>query len=113
VSGVRGFCPMGCGSTLILGSGGGVTCGYLDCPRPEAPSELLAIAETEHVVHFYETNFAILHPLRERLDIVDYEGLEDCPLHQYLHDLDGPPIQPGRYRVIDEGAHWAYVRWPA
>lgn len=38
---VAGKCPMGCGSTLFLGSGGHVTCGYLPCPNPCAADELL------------------------------------------------------------------------
>ena len=38
---VRGFCPMGCGETLFLGSGGYVTCSLIGCPRPDAASILL------------------------------------------------------------------------
>lgn len=42
---VRGTCPMGCGHTLILGSGGYVTCGYLPCPDPTRVDQLLDDAE--------------------------------------------------------------------
>lgn len=39
---VAGVCPNGCGRTLFLGSGGHVTCSWIDCPNPAAPDELLA-----------------------------------------------------------------------
>lgn len=39
---VIGVCPMGCGSTLFLGSGGYVTCSWEGCPDPGAASDLLA-----------------------------------------------------------------------
>lgn len=39
--GVQGRCPACNGHSLILGSGGYVTCGYLECPDPEAATNLL------------------------------------------------------------------------
>jgi len=92
---VQGCCPMGCGESLFLGSGGHVTCSALTCPNPCAVDELLADVETDHVVVLDEQTFAIQHPLRERLR----GELFDCGLHTYLRSLDGPPGQPGRYRV--------------
>lgn len=38
---VVGRCPMGCGETLFVGSGGYVTCSYLPCPDPCRASEML------------------------------------------------------------------------
>jgi hypothetical protein len=38
---VQGICPMGCGETLFLGDGGYVTCSWMECPDPAAPSEML------------------------------------------------------------------------
>jgi hypothetical protein len=38
---VAGECPMGCGRTLFLGSGGHVTCSLLGCPNPAAADEWL------------------------------------------------------------------------
>jgi len=35
---LQGFCPMGCGETLILGDEGYATCGRLCCPDPTAVS---------------------------------------------------------------------------
>lgn len=35
---IQGYCPMGCGETLMLGSGGYVTCGLLGCSNPTAVS---------------------------------------------------------------------------
>ena len=38
---VKGRCPCGCGETLMLGAGGYVTCSLLECPHPDAASDLL------------------------------------------------------------------------
>lgn len=92
---VQGHCPMGCGATLFLGSGGYVTCSYYKCPRPDAAADLLLIAETEHIVVIGAETFDIAHPLRERLR----GELWNCGLHQHLRSLAGPPFQPGKYRV--------------
>lgn len=104
---VHGQCPMGCGETLFLGSGGYVTCSYIHCPNPAAVSELLEDRETEHVAILREDDFTLRHPLRERL----HDELETCALHQRIAELDGPPRQPGRYRVfVDAGGwHWQVI----
>lgn len=105
VRAVAGHCPMGCGETLILGTGGRVTCSLLRCPRPSAVDELLADAETEHVVMLEPNTFSIQHPLRERLD----GSLFDCGLHAYLTSLGGPPRQPGRYRAWCIQGVWQFM----
>jgi Family of unknown function (DUF6085) len=93
---VQGRCPMGCGETLFLGSGGYITCSWFSCPRPDAASLLLEEMETDHIAEFAEDDtFTILHPLRERLE----RELMACPLHTYLVCLAGPPVVPGRYRA--------------
>ena len=40
---VAGYCPMGCGQTLFLGSGGYVTCSWVECPEPDVASTLLEL----------------------------------------------------------------------
>lgn len=92
---VKGTCPMGCGQTLFLGSGGYVTCSWIECPRPTAVADLLEDRETEHVVEIGPRAFTVRHPLRERLD----DALMDCALHDWIAARPGPPTQPGRYRV--------------
>lgn len=96
---VEGFCPMGCGATLFLGSGGYVTCSWVKCPNPGAASDILAVRETEHIVEFRDSTFDVLHPLRERLN----GELFDCPVHKHITGLSGPPVLPGRYRAYDSG----------
>ncbi len=98
---VAGYCPMGCGETLILGAGGHVTCGDLACAEPCAPDLILHESETAHIVDIAETSFAITHPLRDRIDLTK---LVDCTLHAYMSALAGPPRTPGRYRVALVGA---------
>lgn len=92
---VQGFCPMGCGSTLFLGSGGYVTCSLIGCPNPTAMCDVMLMPETEHVVLLEPRTFSVQHPLRERLN----GDLFTCELHTRLTALDGPPAEPGRYRV--------------
>lgn len=92
---VQGYCPMGCGKTLFLGSGGYITCSLDKCPRPTAVADLLEDPEHEHIVRLGEADFDIQHPMRERLD----GELFRCDLYGRLSALDGPPAQPGRYRV--------------
>jgi hypothetical protein len=105
---VQGFCPMGCGSTLFLGSGGYVTCSRDKCPDSYAAADVLAVREHEHIVRLGEDTFSILHPLRERL-----EGeLFECPLHAHVSGLDGPPRQPGRYRVRGSGGSFSWELLP-
>lgn len=107
---VAGNCPMGCGETLFVGSGGYITCSYVRCPRPDAVSVILGERETEHVVQLKQHDFSILHPLRERLD----DELLRCDLHTYLIGLDGPPRQPGRYRarLVDGTWRWEEASKP-
>jgi hypothetical protein len=93
---VAGFCPV-CGrESLMLGAAGHVTCGHLECPRPDAASELLADRETEHIVVFDRTGYTIRHPLRERLD----DALMACALHAYCLLHRRPD---GRYRATQAG----------
>lgn len=101
---VQGYCPMGCGPTLIITEGGFVVCSVIRCPRPEAASTILADRETEHVVYLGETDFTVRHPLRERLD----DALLQCDLNGYLRGLAGPPRQVGWYRArrADDGWTW-------
>lgn len=101
---VKGCCPMGCGETLFLGSGGYVTCSKIGCPNPGAAAQVLAVKETEHIVLLEETTFRILHPLRERL----HDELFECGLHQWLVGLNRPPRRPGRYRVSLLSGGWLW-----
>lgn len=101
---VKGFCPMGCGQTLFLGSGGYVTCSRIECPRPDAVADLLEDSEAEHVVLFGDDAFTVRHPLRERLD----DALMSCVLHEHLAGLAGPPVSPGRYRATGSGGRWTW-----
>jgi Family of unknown function (DUF6085) len=105
---VEGYCPFGCGETLVLAAGGHVTCSHLDCPRRDAVADLLRDSETEHVVTFGETDFAMLHPLRER-----FGPLEDCALHEHIKAMSGPPVQPGKYRARHDGERWTWEAVPS
>lgn len=95
---VAGYCPMGCGEKLYLGVGGYITCGWLQCPHPDAASTILGDGETQHIVVLEQDTFSIQHPLRERLN----GDLFDCGLHAWIVALDGPPRTPGRYRVTQD-----------
>ena len=107
---VKGYCPMGCGETLTVMAGGYITCRRLDCPRPDALTEILADRETEHLVTFSNTAFTVRHPIRERLD----DQLMACQLHEYIAGLPGPPVQPGLYRAVQDGLHlWAWSEVPS
>lgn len=103
---VVGYCPMGCGQTLFLGTGGHVTCSYIPCPDPTAVDTVLDEKETEHIVVIEETTFSVQHPLRERVG----GELLDCGLHRWLTDLPGPPARPGRYRARGgrSGKPWTF-----
>lgn len=106
---IQGFCPA-CGrDTLFLGSGGYVTCGWIDerepCPDPGAAADLLdAARETQHLVQFEADTFSVQHPLFERLN----GDLWACDVHKRIAALDGPPVALGRYRlqIIDGRMHW-------
>jgi hypothetical protein len=113
---VQGFCPMGCGATLFLGSGGYVTCSYSNCPRPDAATVILEERETEHLVTIDDNTFTVKHPLKERLD----DAILTCDIAPRLHHVmttgDLPALRTGRYRATaisrpmsahDSGYHWA------
>lgn len=99
MSAIQGYCPMGCGRTLFVGSGGHITCSHLNCPCPSAVDEILDDRECEHVVTLKAKDFTVRHPLRERLD----DALMTCELHSWLAGRAGPPVQLGRYRVAWRG----------
>lgn len=102
---VAGRCPMGCGSTLFLGSGGYITCSWHKCPNPVAVSDLLDDPlAAKHVVTFGELGFDVQHPLFER-----GEDLVRCELHQHIRLLDGPPVRPGRYFAEYDGSRWIWA----
>lgn len=101
---VAGYCPMGCGQSLVLVDGGHVVCSVAECPNRFAVDELLADTETEHVVLFGESGFTVRHPLAERLG----DALLNCDLHLYIAGLDGPPVQLGRYRARRQAGRWAW-----
>lgn len=106
-----GFCPMGCGETLLVDiDTGGVTvadaedgmpvtrvrCLAPRCPEPFAVGELLADGETEHVAFVTIDGFTVRHPLRERVGA----ALQECEIHGYLAaSLDDGWMEPGTYRV--------------
>jgi len=91
---VVGYCPMGCGQTLVLSIFGRVTCAGSDCPNPVVVDELLANSETEHIVVFGEEGFTVQHPLREHLG-----DLFDCRVFEFLKTRLRPETKIGRYRV--------------
>jgi hypothetical protein len=100
---------MGCGPTLFLGTGGHVTCSWIDCPNPSAVDQILADRETEHLVDFAAVGFTVLHPLLERL-AHDQGGLWGCALHLHVQTLDGPPVAIGRYRAHQDPGGWSWER---
>jgi hypothetical protein len=93
---VEGFCPVGCGRTLVLDDGGRVTCSEPGCLEPDAVATLLDDPETDHLATITATGFTVRHPLRERLR----GDLERCELHQQIAGLPDPPVRPGRYRAV-------------
>lgn len=109
---VHGFCPV-CGSGLRLVDDEDrpmweVRCVNDACPRPRAAGEILADAETEHVVTLWPSNFLVRHPLRERLD----NALDSCSLAAWLANEPEPPFELGRYRVTWRGVgHLAPGEW--
>lgn len=93
---VAGYCPMGCGPTLVLtgeewSGEGNVTCSAEECPAAGRVHSVLQDPETEHIVVLEEEHFTVKHPLREHV-----ESLFKCDIHQRLQELDGPPREPGR-----------------
>lgn len=93
---IVGYCPMGCGQTLFVGTGGHITCSYIPCSRPTAVDEILDDPETHHIVQFDFDGYSAIHPLRERLD----RQLLTCEVGRYVAEL-GPPAGtlPQRYRI--------------
>lgn len=91
---VEGYCPMGCGQTLRVYQGR-VRCSGTNCPDRLAVTTILSNPETEHVVQVLEDRFTIQHPLRERVE----GDLFVCKVHLLMQGMDGPPDEPGMYRV--------------
>lgn len=105
---VQGFCPMGCGQTLFLDTGGHITCGWPPCPDPGALDTIASEPITEHIVHIRAKDFTIRHPLRDRIG----HNLEECTVHQWLSSLDEPPREPGTYLVAPTSTGWAWIPQP-
>lgn len=107
---IRGYCPMGCGQTLMAEEGRAenqVVCWSGSCPEPLAVQRILEDPETEHVVQFSGGGFTILHPVRERLD----NKLLACELHLFCMDFSGPPDgRGGTFRAMQEGEGWVLER---
>lgn len=104
---VCGFCPMGCGATLVLlADTSMLVCANVTCPRPGAAAVILADPQTEHVVEFTAQGFTIRHPLRERLD----DALFDCNLTDEVAGVNYPPTL-GRYQArLSAAVGWVYER---
>lgn len=105
---VAGYCPMGCGQTLLLDADGRVVCSYLQCPDPGIVDTILGENEPHHIVVLHEEHYSIVHPLRERKE----HELLDCPLHRWLEEQEGPPSVSGRYRVRAHEGGWAWESLP-
>lgn len=99
---VSGYCIMGCGETLFLGSGGHITCSNTPCPNPSAVDQILADPQLGHIVRTDEFDFAIQHPLSERIG----GSLFDCELERFLTGLAAAPHPPGFYKVTGGGTDW-------
>lgn len=92
---IAGYCPMGCGKTLVRNQDGFVICGDEGCPQPAVMAAVMANPETEHTLILGDGGrFSLQHPLRERVD----GELHDCELHRWLVE-NAAPVEPGRYRV--------------
>lgn len=92
---VRGFCPMGCGSTLMLTAAGEIRCWEFHCPNKAAAGQILADSETDHVVSIAGEGFTVRHPLRERLA----DQLLHCDLSAKLGELPREGRQEGTFRA--------------
>jgi hypothetical protein len=86
---------MGCGETLARREHRAIECTAKDCPNPTAVDAILSDPETEHVVTFTATSFSVKHPLRERCE----DALLSCWVSSWLAGLEGPPADPGTYRL--------------
>jgi hypothetical protein len=98
---VRGFCPLGCGETLVL-LGEEVMCFQAECPNPYAVTAILGDQETEHVVRVDDGGATIRHPIRERIE----DALMDCHLTLNWRARLKPY---GLYRVTGEGTGWERI----
>lgn len=106
---IYGQCPMGCGEYLEVGRYDfEVRCVSPSCPRPTALHELLKAEHLDHLVEVREDGWTTIHPLKERLDW----ALAACELDEYIRQFDGPPVIPGRYRVIVENGSHDWERLP-
>lgn len=68
---VAGTCPMGCGETLFVGSGGHVTCSFQECPNPSAVTEMIspaAIAQRQEEDTEQAARLAILQKQNQALE---------------------------------------------
>jgi hypothetical protein len=94
------YCPACGAQKLHLMQSDVIHCLAPGCPNPDAAQKILSDPETRDVVEFTGDDFRILHPLRERIG----GSLFDCPVHQALQHMAGPPESaPGRYRArLDE-----------
>lgn len=101
---ITGYCPE-CGGSLFVGSGGYITCSSIECPNPTKVADLLLDREREHLVVLAEDSFSVRHPIREHPS----DPLA-CGVHAYVLSLDGPPRQPGRYRVSGASAPYSWQR---
>lgn len=90
---VRGYCPMGCGQSLIL-EGARVRCEDFACSNPEAVQRILDNPETEHIVRISLGDVSVKHPLRERVE----DDLFECPIFHTV-TREAYAYDPGTYRV--------------
>jgi hypothetical protein len=105
---VAGFCPMGCGESLLVDQDGRMVCCAADCPRPDTLAVILGNPETEHLVQVGLTAYTIQHPLRERAESL----LFSCPVHAYVSDTVHLHMgTPGLYRVAPYLQGDGAVRW--
>lgn len=94
---VWGFCPYGCGQTLIVRSDTGIIkCQKDDCPNAASVTALLIRAIPEHIVNFKDGGFSLKHPLKERVD----DNLFECSIHLNIAANADPGLR-GNYRTTD------------
>jgi hypothetical protein len=93
---IAGFCPFGCGETLVVADGGHIVCNAQDCDNPTAVDQLLHLP-LDHFVYFTEQGFTVEHTLKERIT----GTMASCDLQRDLITLAGMPVlEPGRYRAV-------------
>jgi hypothetical protein len=113
-------CP-GCGRAELearepepFGGVGTLVCANRRCAAPDAAQRILAEASPFHTAQVGAHDFAVEHPLMERLDGTLLDG---CPFGDWMSSLTGAPVTPGRYRVIPQpleykGLPWRFERIP-